>query len=442
MKFLPYPSYKDSDVDWLGEIPEHWETFKTKYLFRLIVEMAPKNNEYELLSVYTDIGVKPRKELEERGNKASTTDGYFLVKKNDIIVNKLLAWMGAIGISAYDGVTSPAYDVLRPSRKFSSVFFNYLFRCGVCFTEFRRRSRGIMDMRLRLYFDEFGQIQIPFPPLAEQNNIVEFLDAETLKIDGLISKQERLIALSQEKRQALIYHAVTKGLNPNAPRKDSGVAWLGEIPEHWKVSALSYRFEVQLGKMLDEKKITGKHLAPYLRNTDVQWGEINLENLPQMDFSEEDRKKFSLIENDLLVCEGGDIGRCAIWTGEISECYYQKALHRLRPIKNERDSIQFLFYLMFSAAKTGVFTAAGDSSTISHLTAEKLKKHRFPFPPTTEQREIAEYLNRETAKIDALIEKTRQAIKLLQEHRTALISSVVTGKIDVRQYRNGDLSNH
>ena len=128
--YKAYPSYKDSGVEWLGEIPEHWEAIKTKNLFELIVEPAHSNNEYELLSIYTDIGVKPRKELEQKGNKATTTDGYWKVKTDDIIVNKLLAWMGAIGVSNYDGVTSPAYDILRPKKSVNSHFYHLLGAYG------------------------------------------------------------------------------------------------------------------------------------------------------------------------------------------------------------------------------------------------------------------------------------------------------------------------
>ena len=124
-QFARYESYKDSGVEWLGQVPAHWEIKRVKSLFRLIVEPAPVNNQQILLSLYTDIGVKPRSELEERGNKASTTDGYLQVKKDDIVVNKLLAWMGAVGVSNYDGVTSPAYDIIRPFKQINSVFYHY-----------------------------------------------------------------------------------------------------------------------------------------------------------------------------------------------------------------------------------------------------------------------------------------------------------------------------
>ena len=200
---------KPSGVEWIGEIPAHWEVINTKYLFRLVTEPAPQNNDYELLSIYTNIGVKPRKDLEERGNRATTTDGYWLVKKGDFIVNKLLAWMGAIGLSNYEGVTSPAYDILRKSRPLNERFYEYLFRCGLYFIEFKKRSRGIMEVRLRLYFDQFGQIPLVFPMIDEQDEIVNFLDHKTKRIDELIAAEQRKIELLKEYRQSLISEVVT-----------------------------------------------------------------------------------------------------------------------------------------------------------------------------------------------------------------------------------------
>ena len=205
----PNVEMKPSGVEWIGEIPGHWEVINTKYLFRLVTEPAPKDNDYELLSIYTHIGVKPRKELEAKGNRATTTDGYWLVKKGDFIVNKLLAWMGAIGLSNYEGVTSPAYDILRKIRPLNERFYEYLFRCGLYFTEFKRRSRGIMEVRLRLYFDQFGQIPLVFPPVHEQDKITNFLDHKTGQIDQLTAAEQRKIELLKEYRQSLISEAVT-----------------------------------------------------------------------------------------------------------------------------------------------------------------------------------------------------------------------------------------
>lgn len=205
--------FKNSGVDWLGDIPEHWKVYRTKFLFSLITKPSGRKHDHELLSIYTDIGVKPRKELAEKGNKASSTDGYWLVKKGDFIVNKLLAWMGAIGLSEYDGVTSPAYDILRKNKNLDEYYYNYLFRCGVLLEEIKKHSKGIMEMRLRLYFTEFGKIFLPYPSFEEQQEIVAFLDKETKKIDELKAKYRQEIDLIKEYKERLIYDVVTGKMN-------------------------------------------------------------------------------------------------------------------------------------------------------------------------------------------------------------------------------------
>ncbi|MGE6113201.1 restriction endonuclease subunit S [Aeromonas salmonicida] len=207
--FNPCAPLRDSGIEWIGKIPEHWECKKVKHLFRLAMEQSEKNNNHELLSVYSDIGVKPRKELEERGNKASTTDGYWIVKKGDIVVNKLLAWMGAIGLSEYDGVTSPAYDILRPEKRLNGYFYHYLFRSKFCSTELKRHSRGIMDMRLRLYFDKFGVIEVPYPPKEEQDQIIEKLNELLSDVNNGINVIHKQIKKYQEYKATLINSAVT-----------------------------------------------------------------------------------------------------------------------------------------------------------------------------------------------------------------------------------------
>lgn len=205
----PKAPMKDSGVEWLGEVPAHWEVLKTKRIFSLECHPAPANNNLELLSVYTEIGVKPRKELEQKGNKASTTDGYWIVQKGDLIVNKLLAWMGAVGYSNYEGVTSPAYDILRNRIPTNSKYYHYLFRSEIAQVEFKRWSRGIMEMRLRLYFEELGRISMPFPPKIEQDLIVKHIETIKNRFDKLVKKTNRQVKLLQERRTALISAAVT-----------------------------------------------------------------------------------------------------------------------------------------------------------------------------------------------------------------------------------------
>jgi type I restriction enzyme, S subunit len=278
--------------------------------------------------------------------------------------------------------------------------------------------------------DKFSQMWVWLPPPDKQRQISEYLDRETTEIDALIAAKKRLLELLVEKRRSLITQAVTRGLKSDVPMQYSGIEWLGEVPRHWDVPPIYTRYKLLLGKMLDEKKITGANLAPYLRNVDVQWHAINTKNLPQMDFDEIDRQTYALEVGDILICEGGESGRTAIWQGELQECFYQKALHRLRPMTDQDDPMFFSF-VMEVAVRLGVFAAEGNRSTIQHLTAESFRVFRFPAPPYSEQVQIAEYVRSKLKVLDSLSLTTEKTINLLQERRTSLISAAVTGQLHI-----------
>ena len=216
---------------------------------------------------------------------------------------------------------------------------------------------------------------------------------------------------------------------PYPDYKESGVQWLGEVPATWDIAPVYARYEVALGKMLDAKRVTGESSGKYLRNVDVQWDAVNIHGLPEMDFPPSDRNRYLLRPGDLLVCEGGEVGRTAIWRGELDECFYQKAIHRVRPW-SACDVPKFFYFLMYAMAKRGVFTAGGNPNTIDHLTAVQLRRYRVPIPAACEQRAIVAFLDRETAKIDALVTRKERLIELLQEKRTALITRAVTRGLD------------
>ena len=201
---------------------------------------------------------------------------------------------------------------------------------------------------------------------------------------------------------------------------------------HWEVAALRHRYSQCLGKMLDSKRITGNHLVPYLRNVDVQWDQINVEDLPTMDITPDEYDRYTLREGDLLVCEGGEVGRCALWFGELARCGFQKALHRLRPRNTGQDVPRFMYYALRAAANGDAFND-GHLSTIAHLTGDKLRAHRFPFPPTAEQESLVTFLDTALKQIDRAISDVGREIELLQEYRTRLVADVVTGKLDVRK---------
>ena len=436
MQFKQYPSYKNSGVEWLGHVPEHWNTKPTKYCFKLITDKAIENNSEVLLSVYTDIGVKPRSELEERGNKASTTDGYWIVKKGDIIVNKLLAWMGAIGLSNYSGVTSPAYDILRIKYNYTPEYYNYLFRNGDMFTEFKRYSRGLMDMRLRLYFSEFGNIKLPVPSIDEQQKIVSFLDIETARIDNLIAKQEKLIELLEEQRKSIISHAVTKGLNPNAPMKDSGVEWLGEVPEHWMTPSSKHLLEIPITDGPHETPNFVDDGVPFISAEAISKGKIDFDKkrgyiTPELNAIYS--KKYSpKIEDIYMVKSGATTGKVAmVETTEEFNIWSPLAVFRCN--KN-KVLPKFLLAVFNSSHFYDALVLNWSYGTQQNIGMGVLSNIEIPCPPLKEQAEIIQHLDAQNTKFDKLISTQSQLIEKLKEYRSSIISHAVTGKIDVREF--------
>ena len=423
-----YESYKDSGVEWLGEVPHCWDVKKVKNIFHLIVEPAAKNNQCELLSVYTDIGVKPRAELEERGNKASTTDGYWIVKKGDIVVNKLLAWMGAIGLSEYDGVTSPAYDILRPHQQINGKFFHYLFRTPLCLSEFKKNSRGIMDMRLRLYFEELGNIYIPFPSYPEQQKIAQFLDDKTAKIDQAVDLAEKQIALLKEHKQILIQNAVTRGLNPDVPLKDSGVEWIGQVPEHWEVKKITHIFP-NIGS-----GTTPNSSDPSFYEGNINWlqtGDLTDGYIYKTSktITHKALQAYSTLKiypkNSLVIAMyGATIGKVGLLQIETTTnqacCVLSTALN---------IEMKYVFYLFQGIKESLVAMSYGGGQP--NISQEKIKSLKLPFPNASEQEQIADYLDKQTAKIDQAIALKTAHIEKLKEYKSVLIDYAVTGKVRV-----------
>ena len=313
-------------------------------------------------------------------------------------------------------------------------FAGYALDCPAAQTQKSLMGRGITVMHI--YGNQLKYLTFPLPPLPEQAAIVRFLDHADRRIRRYIRAKQKLIALLEEQKQAIIHEAVTGQIDVRTGRsypayKDSGLDWLGNVPVHWQIAALHYRYSQCLGKMLDSKRITGNHSLPYLRNVDVQWDQINTRDLPNMDIPPDDYERYTVKQGDLLVCEGGEIGRSALWSGELPRCGFQKALHRLRPRNAHQDVPRFMYYALRAAAKADVFSD-GHLSTIAHLTGEKLRAHRFSFPPVAEQDSLVRFLDAVSERVDHKVSCVHRQIDLLNEYRTRLISDVVTGKLDVR----------
>lgn len=424
----PYPVMKDSGVLWLRGVPEHWKVERLKSLMSNVIEQTAKqqNGLYIALeNVESWTGI-----LKKTGFDMPFDSQVKRFQSGDVLFGRLRPYLAKVTRPMMDGVCVGEFLVLRP--RVSCVTASYmekLLRSKTIIEAINSTTFGAKMPRADWQF--IGGMAIALPPLPEQEAIVRFLDHMDHRIRRYIRAKQKLIKLLEEQKQAIIHSAVTLGLDPNVPLKPSGVEWLGDVPEHWVVAALRHRYSQCLGKMLDSKKITGKYPLPYLRNIDVQWDRINIKDLPIMDISPEEYERYTIRKGDLLVCEGGDVGRCALWSDEMPLCGFQKALHRLRPRCADQDVPRFMYYLLRAAAKCDAFND-GHLSTIAHLTGDKLRAHRFSFPPKLEQEILVNFLDITLEGIDKAISSTLCEISLLHEYRARLISDVVTGKLDVR----------
>jgi type I restriction enzyme S subunit len=278
---------------------------------------------------------------------------------------------------------------------------------------------------------------VVLPPAVEQRAIAACLDRETTRIDALVANKERLIELLQEKRTALITRAVTKGLDPSVPMKDSGVEWLGDIPAHWEIKPLKALSQLQtgltLGKEYQNRSLTTRL---YLRVANVQDGYLDLDDIAEIEVPAADAARYELRKGDVLMTEGGDfdkLGRGHVWEGQVARCLHQNHIFAVRP-RPELLIPRYLALAMSSGYGRAYFTATSKQSTnLASTNSTKLRNLPMPTPSVAEQGAVIAFLGIETARIDALITKVRGAIDRLKELRTALISAAVTGKIDVRE---------
>jgi type I restriction enzyme S subunit len=426
--FPKYPKYKDSGVAWLGDVPEHWEVSRSRRVFKQRTELARRDDQQ--LSATQAYGVIPQADYEERIGRKVTKISMHLEKRKhvelDDFVISMRSFQGGLERAWAQGCIRSSYTVLEPAVKVAPSYFAYLFKSPQYIGALQATGNFIRDGQ-DLTFQNYILVDLPLPPFAEQERIGAFLDEKTAQIDALIAKKQRQIELLDEQKAILINRAVTRGLNSQAELQDSGIPWIGPIPKHWQVAPLYGRCEVRLGKMLDGSRITGRRLQPYLRNTDVQWFKINTDSLPMMDFSVSEYERYSVRRGDLLVCEGGEPGRAAIWESD-DLCFFQKALHRVRPIKG--DHPRFLLYLFRNAVTQAAFSGF-EKATIAHLTGEQLRRFRFAFPPPDEQKQIAAHLDKVGDAFEIARTNLESQIQTLQTLRSTLIAHAVTGKIAI-----------
>jgi type I restriction enzyme S subunit len=327
--------------------------------------------------------------------------------------------------------------MVRPLEGIDGAFVKRLFDSTYAKSCFAVRANGLTRVGLSQY--ELDNVDMPVPPSTEQTAIASFLDRETAKIDTLIAEQQRLIELLQEKRQAVISHAVTKGLNPDALMKDSGIEWLGEVPEHWEVIPLKRVADIQTG-VAKGKNNSGKTTisVPYLRVANVQDGYLDLSEVTALDIPADELDRYALRAGDVLMNEGGDfdkLGRGCIWEGQLNPCISQNHVFAVRP---RRISSQWLNAITGSGYAQFYFMSRSKQSTnLASISSTNLMELPVILPPNEEQAGILAFMARQTSLFASLTTEATQAITLLQERRAALISAAVTGQIDVRGFSSG-----
>src|SRR3954466_10710762 len=312
------------------------------------------------------------------------TPGVADVAPGDVLFGKLRPYLAKSWVADRRVRASTELLCLHPLPGIDSRWLGYLVNSGPFIDWAVATSDGAKMPRTS--WERMNAFRIAVPSTARQCAIIDYLDRETTRIDEFVDAKKRLAALVQERFHAAIFHEITGGDTTASDRKGSGLEWVESIPVHWATPPVTANFEVHLGKMLNPAASAGVDHRPYLRNINVQWDRLDLDDVATMHFGLNDRRIYALRAGDLLVCEGGEVGRAAIWHDELRECYFQKALHRLRP--KGKANPRYLLYCLWGAANHGVFAVEGNLSTIVHLTREQLMAHRFPWPPAQRQREI------------------------------------------------------
>lgn len=429
---MSYPTYaKHVAARWseVGTIPLGWEARRLKFAVSLRNEkIEAEDSDLEYMGLEQIESWTGKRVEDETASSDGIATRFF---KDDVLFGKLRPYLAKVYLAEQEGMATTEALVLVSDTVLVPAFLKYLLISSKFIDAVSGTTFGVKMPRAN--WDAIGGLPILLPSKDEQQQIAAFLDWKTGQIDALIARKKELLEKLKEKRIAVITQAVTKGLNPAALMRDSGIPWLGQVPQHWDVPALKFRYNVELGKMLDEKRITGEHPVSYLRNVDVQWDKINYEDLPVMDITQDEYPRYTIKENDVLVCEGGEVGRSAVAGAQEDVIGFQKAIHRLRAdAGNELPKL--LYYTLLWAVNTGVFSVEG-ASTIAHLTADQLRRYRFPRPPRSEQLAVVAYLDKRVGQIKKMTAKVESAIDRLTEYRAALITAATTGKIDVRNVK-------
>ena len=444
-QYKPYPAYKDSGVEWLDAIPDNWEISRLGFEAWVRARLGWKGLKAE---EYVDDGYAFLSTPDIKGTEIDFSDVNFITEERyeespeiklavgDVLLAKDGSTLGTVNVVRKlprAATVNSSIAVITPFQRLTPLYLHYLFK-GSYLENTIQVLKGGMGVP-HLFQWDINKFKIPLPSMLEQAEIAAHLDRETARIDALIEKKTRFIELLREKRQALITHAVTKGLDPHVKMKDSGVEWLGEVPEHWEVKRLKFIATVQTG-IAKGKDNAGRDTVevPYLRVANVQDGYLDLDEVSTIEVSTADLPRYLLQPGDVLMNEGGDfdkLGRGHVWQGEIEPCIHQNHVFSVRP---HGVSSEWLNTFTSSVAAQFYFMGRSKQSTnLASISSRNLMALAVPLPSEDEQRIILIELGRQTAKLNAIGAKTERSIELLKERRSALITAAVTGQIDLRE---------
>ena len=433
-RYKSYPIYRDTGLEWLGELPKHWQIKRLGQFFKERREKV-SDKDYSALSV-TKQGIVPQL---ENAAKTDAGDNRKLVRKNDFVINSRSDRKGSSGVSEFEGSVSLISIVMKP-RGINPQFAHHLLRSYPFQEEFYRYGKGIVADLWSTNSSEMKNILLPDVPEREQELIAKFLDHETARIDILIEKQQQLVELLKEKRQAVISHVVTKGLNPAAPMRDSDVEWLGEVPEHWTSCTLK-----RYARVIDCKHITAEFFdegIPLASISEVKEWHVNLATAKYtneqyyLDLIDGGRKP---VAGDIIYSRNATVGEAALVDSDMPDFAMGQDVCLIR--LGESVVPEYILYVLKSGIVINQLDLAMIGATFKRVNVDDIRNFVVALPSYDEQIEIVTKLTRILGKYDALIPKAEATIRLLVERRVALISAAVTGKIDVRNWQSPEQLN-
>ena len=432
-----YESYKDSGVKWLGDIPGHWEVKRFRFLFSENKTKNTKLKEKKQLQFrYGEIVPKERQDIDEESSKIISK--YTIVKERDIIINGLNLNYDFISqrvaMVRESGIITSAYISLRSKIELITCFYNYFMKAMDSRMLFHGMGSGI---RLTLSYDNLKNLFFPYPDIAEQTAIANYLDSVTSKIDEAISQQQKMIDLLNERKQIIIQNAVTKGLDPNAKMKDSGVEWIGEIPVNWRLNRFKNLFKTRSGITFTKKQIVeyGESVISYgqIHSKDNYGSRVNPELIRFIPKKlTKNKGKAKVVEGDFLFADTSeDFEGCGNNVYIDCKTPIYAGYHTILAKKNNNEVGQYLAYLFASRNWRGQVRSLVNGVKVYSITQTILKSVYVVLPPIEEQLSIAEYLNVKVGNIDKKIKSIENYISLLQERKQIIINDVVTGKVKV-----------